>query len=394
MKKIPILRCCVKCALPETYETIEFDSKGVCNICRSAEHRDNKTDWVERKKLLDSLIEKHRGKAAYDCIIPFSGGKDSTFQLLYLMSEYKLKPLVVRFNHGFMRETIDKNNQQTFKKLGVDVIDFQPNWRVVKKLMLESFIRKTDFCWHCHTGIYSFPLRVALMYQVPLVFWGEAQADITGYYDHLNDEIEYEDDKKFNMLRTLGITAEDMYEMIDSPEDPVDIRDLTPYTFPPVKELIKMRYCSVPLGSFIPWDYKKNTDRIKKELGWNIDELEGVPRELNPHGEKIECFMQGTRDYIKYIKRGYSRVAQINAFDVRSGRLSTDKAINLSKEFDGRKPPTLEIFLEYMGLTEEEFNKIVKGMAIPPYDHQFDIKEKAPKTWDFEKFYREDNRKK
>ncbi len=394
LEKIPLLKCCAKCNLPETYETIEFDIKGVCNICRSAEARDDNTNWGERKKLLDALIEKHRGKAAYDLVIPYSGGKDSTFQLLYLMREYKIKPLVVRFNHGFMRDTIAENNLRTFKKLGVDVIDFQPNWHVVKKLMLESFKRKTDFCWHCHTGIYSYPLRVALMYQVPLVFWGEAQADITGYYDHLNDEIEYEDDKKFNMIRTLGITAEDMHDMINTPEDPVDVRDLTPYTFPPVKDLMKMRYCSVPLGSFIPWDYKDNTEEIKRELGWKADQLEGVPDELNPHGEKIECFMQGTRDYIKFIKRGYSRVAQISAFDVRSGRLSTEDAVKLGAEFDGQKPPSLEIFLEYMGLTEEEFNTIVKPMAIPPYDHKFDAKGDAVKTWDFDKFYREDNRPK
>ena len=113
----------------------------------------------------------------------------------------------------------------------------------------------------------------------------------------MNDEIEYEDDKKFNMLRTLGITAEDMHGMIDSPEEICRFRDLVPYTFPPVKELIKLGYCSVPLGSFIPWDYKKNTEIIKRELGWEIDELEGVPTEINPHGEKIECLAQGTKLY-------------------------------------------------------------------------------------------------
>ncbi len=103
MKMQSLLRRCKRCGLPETYETIEYDSMGICNICRSAEHKKDGIDWLERKKLLDSLIEKHRGKADYDCIIPFSGGKDSTFQLYYLMKEYKLKPLVVRFNHGFMR---------------------------------------------------------------------------------------------------------------------------------------------------------------------------------------------------------------------------------------------------------------------------------------------------
>ncbi len=355
-------------------------------------HKQTSIDWLERKKLLDALIEKHRGKADYDCIIPFSGGKDSTFQLYYLMKEYKIKPLLVRFNHGFMRDTIQNNNHRTFKKLGVDVLEFTPNWHIVKRLMLESFKRKTDFCWHCHTGIYSYPLRVALMYKIPLVFWGEPQADITAYYDYLNDDIEYEDDKKFNMLRTLGITAEDMHGMIDSPENPFDKRDLLPYTFPPVKELIAMRYCSVPLGSFIPWDYTKNTSIIKKELGWQIDELEGVPSDLNQHGEKIECFMQGTRDYIKFIKRGYSRVAQINAFHVRNGRMNSEEAQKLNEEYDGRRPPSLDIFLEYVGLTEVEFNEITKGMAIPPYEHDFDLRGEAPKVWDFDQWYREDNR--
>jgi hypothetical protein len=310
------------------------------------------------------------------------------------MREYRIKPLVVRFNHGFMRPTIQQNNVRTFKKLGVDVLEFTPNWHVVKRLMLESFRRKTDFCWHCHTGIYSYPLRVALMYKVPLVFWGEPQAEITSYYDYLNDAIEYEDDKKFNMLRTLGITAEDMHGMINSPEHPVDVRDLAPYTFPDVAELKKLRYVSVPLGSFIPWDYVRNSAVIQRELGWQPDELEGVPSSINRHGEKIECFMQGTRDYIKFVKRGYSRVSQINAFHVRNGRMTPEQARQLNAEHDGRKPPSLEIFLEYVGLTEAEFNEIVKGMAIPPYEHDFDDDTLAERTWDFDQWYRENNRPK
>lgn len=390
----PPLRCCTKCGLPETYETIEYDLQGVCNICRGAQHKQRSIDWAERKHVLDQLIEKYRGKSAYDCIVPFSGGKDSTFQLYYLMKEYKVKPLVVRFNHGFMRQVIEDNNQRTFKKLGVDVLEFTPNWHIVKRLMLESFKRKTDFCWHCHTGIYSYPLRVALMYKVPLVFWGEPQSEITAYYDYLNDEIEYEDDKKFNMLRTLGITAEDMHGMIHTPENPVDIRDLTPYTFPDVKELKALRYCSVPLGSFIPWDYTTNTEIIKRELGWQADELEGVPREINAHGEKIECFMQGTRDYIKFLKRGYSRVAQINAFHVRAGRMKPEEAFRMNAEFDGRKPPSLDVFLEYVGLTEDEFNHIVTQMVIPPHRPDFVNIQPAKQTSDFGQWYREDNRKK
>jgi hypothetical protein len=85
--------------LPDTHETIQFDEQGVCNICRQAEVKHKKIDWDERKKILDGIIAKYRDKGQYDCIVPFSGGKDSTFQLWYVVTQLKLKPLVVRFNH-------------------------------------------------------------------------------------------------------------------------------------------------------------------------------------------------------------------------------------------------------------------------------------------------------
>jgi len=384
------LRRCVRCHLPETYETIEFDAEGICNICRSAEHKTS-VDWAERKDLLDKLVAKYRGKSDYDCIVPFSGGKDSTFQLYYLVKEYKLKPLVVRFNHGFMRPVIARNNERTLKQLGVDVLEFTPNWHIVKRVMLESFRRKTDFCWHCHSGIYSYPLRIATKFNVPLVFWGEPHSEIAAYYDYLNDTIEYEDEKKFNMFRNLGISADDMHGMISTPENPVDRRDLLPYTYPALQELKKINYCSICLGSFIPWDYVKNTEIIKRELGWEADELEGVPTALNTSGEKIECFMQGSRDYIKFLKRGYTRVSQISAFHLRNGRL-TDEEAERYRQIEGRRPPSLDHFLGYVGLSEDEFNEIVRGTQVPPYEHDYSNVVDASKTWDFEQWYREDNR--
>ena len=308
------------------------------------------------------------------------------------MKEYKIKPLIVRFNHGFVRKTIDDNKDKVLKKLGADFLDFTPNWRIVKKLMLESFKRKTDFCWHCHTGIFSYPIRVALMYKVPLILYGEPLAEISNYYDYEGDKIEYEDEEKFLKLRTLGITAEDMHEMINSKEDPVDVRDLSPYTFPNKEELDKLNYSPACLGSFIPWDYVSNTKLIKEELGWKSDQLEGVPDELNPQGEKIECFMQGTRDYVKFLKRGYSRVTQINAFNVRNNRMTPQEAKKLNEEHDGKKPPSLEIFLEYTGLTEREFNQFIDRTAIPPNKPNYKSNKISEKTWDFDQWYRENNR--
>lgn len=382
-----LLKKCTKCLLPETYETIEFDEKGVCNICRGKEYRDEKIDWTTRKAQLDALIEEHRGKHDYDMIVPFSGGKDSTFTLLYLMREYKIKPLVVRFDHGFMRETLIENNTRTFKKLGVDVLNFTPNWRVVKRLMLEALRRKGDFCWHCHTGIFSYPMHVAVRYQVPLVMWGEPSSEYTQYYDYKDDEIEEVDENRFNRFVNLGITAEDMSGMISGDFD-FDPRDLAPYTYPKMRDLKKLQYRSVCLGSYIPWDVKANTALIMKDLGWQGEQVEGMPWDEYPY-EKIECYMQGVRDYIKYAKRGYSRVSQMVALDLRNGRISPERGQELVDQFEGKKPPSLELFLDYLGLSEGEFNEIVSKTVIPPFKPDFGKNDYSAKTWDFGDWYRE-----
>lgn len=383
------LRKCGSCLLPETYETIEFDQNQNCNICRGKQIRDEVIDWDARKLQLDALIEAHRGKHDYDMIVPFSGGKDSTYTLWYLVKHYGVKPLVVRFNHGFMRDQLEDNNTRTFKKLGVDVLNFTPNWTVVKRLMLEALRRKGDFCWHCHTGIFSYPMQIAVKFNVPLVMWGEPSSEYTQYYDYADDEIEQVDETRFNRFVNLGITAEDMHGMVAG-DFPIDRRDLLPYTYPSMRELKSIRCHSVCLGSYIPWDVKKQVAIIESELGWKGDQVEGMPWDEYPY-EKIECYMQGVRDYIKYLKRGYSRVSQMVALDLRNGRITKERGQQLIDDFEGRRPPSLALFLDYVGLDETEFNQIVKNTAVPPHEPQFGTNEWAPQTWDFDRWYREDD---
>ncbi|REL34814.1 N-acetyl sugar amidotransferase [Thalassotalea euphylliae] len=379
---------CTACNLPETYETIEFDENGVCNICRQKDYKDEKINWEKRAQMLAELVEKHRGKYEYDCIVPFSGGKDSTYTLWYLVKKFKVRPLVVQFNHGFMRDTLMENNRRTFKKLGVDVISFTPNWKLVKRLMLETLVRKGDFCWHCHTGIFAYPMHIALKYQVPLIFWGEPSSEYTAYYDYEDEEIECVDETRFNRFINLGITAEDMYGMIKD-DYQCDPRELSPYTYPPLRDLKRLKYQSVCLGSFIPWDVKANTKIIQEELGWRGDQVEGMPWDEYSY-EKIECSMQGMRDYIKYLKRGYSRVSQMVALDLRNERISKEYGDKLVAEYEGRKPPSLTLFLEYLGISEDQFNHIVAKTVVPPFKPDFDNMEYAPKTHDFDRWYRED----
>jgi N-acetyl sugar amidotransferase len=351
--------------MPETSETLSFDGSGVCSVCRQVEFKNEAIDWEAKKEEFSDIVEKVRGKHDYDCIVPFSGGKDSTFTLWYLVKKLGLKPLVVRFDHGFLRPTLQDNTLRTFRLLGVDAINFTPNWQVVRKLMYESLKRRGDFCWHCHTGIFSYPMWVALRHDVPLVIWGEPSAEYSSFYSY--DEDEEVDERRFNRFINLGINAEDMLGMLDNSisDYPVTERDLKPFSYPPREEIRKKRIRSVCLGSYYPWDVKEQVAIIEKELGWKGAEVEGVPPEY--HYEKIECFMQGVRDYLKYLKRGFGRTAHLASIDIRHDRLNREEAERLVAEYDGKRPPSLDLFLDFLGISEEQFLDLVKPLVVAPH---------------------------
>ena len=112
--------------MPDTAETLTFDDNGICSVCNQIKNK-QEIDWVLRSRDLDKLLKKYKSKKdKYDCIVPFSGGKDSTFALWYLVTQKKVNPLVVRFDHNFLRPTVQKNTQKTLAKLKVDFIDFKP----------------------------------------------------------------------------------------------------------------------------------------------------------------------------------------------------------------------------------------------------------------------------
>ncbi len=370
------MRRCTKCVMPETWESINFDEKGVCNICKNIKIKKELVDWDKKKQEFIELANEHKGKGQYDCIIPFSGGKDSTFTLYTVVKEFGLKPLVISFDHGFYRPRILNNREKILKKLGVDFISFKPNWKVVKKTMLESLKRKGDFCWHCHTGIFAYPMQIAVKFKIPLIIWGEPSAEYGGYYTY-GEENEEVDEKRFNMFVNLGITAEDMVGMLD---ESVTLKDIEPFRYPSIKDLRELKCKSVCLGSFIPWDPRKNAEIITKELGWEGEEVEGVPS--NYYYEKVECKLQGIRDYIKFIKRGLGRTAHLTSIDVRNNLMDRDTALRLTKEFDGKRPASLDYFLEIMNISEEEFMEIALSHVVSPHVHNPEGTIPGKRLWD------------
>jgi len=355
------MKRCSKCVMLETQDMISFDSEGVCSTCRQIEYKQQKIDWEERDKEFQTLLAEYRGKGEYDCIVPFSGGKDSTFTALVLIRKYKLKPLLVNFDHGFYRPGVIADREKAIKKLGAELITFKPNWQIVKKTMRVSLERKGAIMWHSHCGIYAYPMQIAVKYQIPLIIWGEPTSEYVSYYGY--DEKEEVDEKRFNSIVNLGITAEDMVGMLDGT---VTLRDLAPYQYPSRASLRALKCRSICLGNYIPWDTKKQSELIRTELCWQGAKVEGIPYERYWY-EKIEDGFQGIEDYLKWIKRGMSRMTHLASIDIRNGRMTRDEALKFIEQYEGYRPASLDVFLKAMGMSEAEFNEIALRHVVRPH---------------------------
>ena len=365
------MRYCTKCILPESHESISFDANGVCNLCRQAAVKHTQIDWGARKTMLKNIVDRYRGSGEYDCIVPFSGGKDSTFQLWYVVRELGLKPLVVRYNHWGYRPLINENNLRTFKKLNVDVLEFTSKWDVVKKLMLKSLEQTGDFCWHCHTGVFAHTMQIAVKFNIPLVIWGESSSEYRSY--HTAEELEEFDEIAFNEMINLGIDADKMYELL---KGEVSKRDLMAFKFPTKEELSKLGAKAIYLGNYVKWHTKNQVEIIKRELGWQGQDVEGIPPIYDY--EKIECRWQGIRDYCKYIKRGHGRTNHLACIDIRNGEMDRELGLSLSLQYDGKRPASLDDFLAILDITEDEFERMLLSNAVTDWGFKHNELENGP----------------
>lgn len=136
-------------------------------------------DRAERR--LRALLDEHRSAAgdSYDCMVPISGGKDSWFQLHVITRVYGLNPLAVTSSHNWYSEAGKRNLQRSLEIFGVDHIQFTPSRATVNKMARASLPAIGDACWHCHTGISSFP-HIALKFGIKLVLYGESPAEFSG----------------------------------------------------------------------------------------------------------------------------------------------------------------------------------------------------------------------
>ena len=352
--------------MPETSEGLNFDEFGICRGCRSSEHKMH-IDWVKREGQLRKILDDFRGKNGdnYDCMVPISGGKDSAFQLHALVKVYKMKPLAVTFSHNWFTETGKFNLMNILEKLDVDHLMFTPNRGLVNKVARKSLSAIGDSCWHCHAGVGTFPLKAAIMMDIPLMIWGESicEAGNKASYGEHSEPIPF--DEEYYLKVSSKASPEKMIS------DGLTRRDLYPFLLPTKEEVQKAGIFGIHLGDYIFWDGERQTEFIKKEYGWREDNVDGTYKGY----KSVECRMPGVHDYSKFLKRGFGRTTDHVSQDIRAGLLTKEEGFKLIREIETKRPDSLDYYLKITGLSEKEFVDTLKEMRTKKVKEAFENKE-------------------
>jgi N-acetyl sugar amidotransferase len=349
-----VITYCRSCVMPSTKPDLRIEDDGICSACHNFVRRED-VDWAARQDEFLSVVDRYRSRdgSNWDCVIPVSGGKDSTSQVLKVLG-LGLNPLCVTATTCDLSE-IGRRNIQNIKNLGVDYVEMTPNPRVRHKLNRIGLEEVGDISWPEHASIFTIPVRAAVEYRVPLIVWGEnPQNEYGGPATAAEtDVLDRRWLEEFGGL--LGLRVSDM-----AGRHGLQQRDLILYTYPTDTELKEVGVSGVFLGYFFPWDGFKN---VLLAQGHGFETYHTTVEGSIVNYENLDNHQTGIHDYFKFLKFGFGRASDIACLHLRRGRLSREEALDLVRLHDGKFPWTylgkpLEDILAPLDIGVPEFQRI------------------------------------
>lgn len=312
------MRYCRRCVLPDTRPHLVLDAEGVCNACRS--HATKRSiDWTAREAAFREVVKRARERShGYDCLIPVSGGKDSTWQVVKCL-EYGLNPLTVTWRTPG-RTPIGTRNLDNLIALGVDHIDYQISPAVERKFMLAALERFGSTAVPMHMAIFSIPAKVAVLMRIPLMVWGENSAFEYGGAEEERTGFALDE----NWFKRHGVTHGTRADDWISPA--LTRRELTPYFGPADAELKAAGVTGVFLGYYFEWD-PEQTRATAAAHGFEAA-TGGVRTGVWDYADIDDDFIS-IHHWLKWYKFGFTRTFDNLAVEIRNGRMTRAEAVEV-----------------------------------------------------------------
>jgi N-acetyl sugar amidotransferase len=340
--------------MPETKPDLHIDGEGICSACRSLEGR-KVVDWDERTLELLSILERFRsrGGSDYDCIVPVSGGKDSTFQTVRML-ELGMNPLCVTATTDKLSD-IGRRNIENLKRQGVDYIEVTTNPVVRRKINRLALTQVGDISWPEHVAIFTIPVRIAVQLRVPLIVWGENSQNEYGgpAAAASNSVLTRRWLEEFGGL--LGLRVSDLIG-----QEGIEAKHLIQYTYPLDEDLARVGVTGIFMGYYLPWDGYGNA-LFAQAHGFETYHKDVEGSLVNY--ENLDNVQTGVHDYFKFLKYGFGRATDLACLHIRRGRLSRRDALKLVRMHDGKFPwvylgtPLQEVLAE-IDMTLDEFVRV------------------------------------
>lgn len=348
------MRWCASCVLPDTRPNLVIGDDGVCNACRTHGQREG-IDWKARRRDLDEVVGRAQARShGWDCLLPVSGGKDSTWQTVVCL-ELGLNPLAVTWKTP-ARTELGQRNLDNLVALGVDHVDFQVNPRVERKFMLAALERFGSTAIPMHMALFNIPLTAAVRYGIPLVVWGENAAAEYGGAEGAGrgHRLDREWLRRFGVMH--GTTA------VDWVSDRLTAKELTPYFGPTDDELERADVEAVFLGHYLGWDPERSLE-IASAHGFRSA---GASRTGYYDYADLDDDFISIHHWLKWPKFGFTRTFDNLSLEIRNGRLTRDEAIEILREHGDETPhEDIERFCEFAGITRMRFDEIVERWRNP-----------------------------
>ncbi len=335
--------------------TMSINDDGVCDSCRYADIKEQ-IDWKEREEQLVALLDKHRSTdGSYDCLVPGSGGKDSCMQAHVLKYKYGMHPLTVTWPPILYTDIGWKNFKSWLDVGGFDNVSFNQNGRVMKLLTRLSIENLLHPFQTFILGQKNIGPKVALKYRIPLVFYGENEAEygnpIADNNKSLRDRA-YHSMQNFDEIRLAGLPIKQIMS-----EHNVDLVDLKAYL---PAESSEYEQCPIEvhyLGYYLKWTPQEAYYYAVENTGFEANPFrtEGTYSKYNSLDDKIDGFHY----YTTYVKFGIGRATYDASQEIRNNHLTREDGVALVKRFDGEFPQRFfQEVMDYIGMSPDHFHDL------------------------------------
>ena len=221
-----------------------------------------------------------------------------------------------------------------------------------------GFLIMGDMNAHAHVGITTLPVRIAVQFKVPLIIWGEH-----GYLD-LGGQFSMDDFPEMSYRDRLEHFARGYEWNYYVGFEGITAQDMIPYQYPSDQELYDLDVRGIYLGNYVRWEANEHVKLVIEKYGWEA-KPEAFDRTYRRFSNLDDMHENGVHDYLKYIKFGYGRCTDHVCKDIRAGIMSRKEGLELVRKYDHVKPTDLYRWLDYVGMSEDEFDRIADTFRDP-----------------------------